>query len=86
MAKLDEVEYIRQVTQANADKNCKYRFTTQYLSAITSEEIQTTDGVILIDEPPPEKLTHNDWVMVLGRCIKPGRFEGSLTKLDQPAV
>jgi hypothetical protein len=46
MKKLDECKYVTSIDQCTPDANNYIRLTTEYLSEINLDTIQTTDGVI----------------------------------------
>ena len=55
------------------DANNYYRFATTFLTFLTDigpQDIQTSHGVITLNEEyTGQKLSHNDSIMVLARCI-----------------
>jgi hypothetical protein len=84
MLKLEDVHYLREASEAKPDANCFLRFPTVYLSAISEDQLQTTDGVVLLSRPyQGPKLAHHDRLMVLARCIQQGRFEGTVLRVSQ---
>lgn len=86
MRRLEDVHYYSLLEQLKPDPNVLLRFTTEYLTLIQHDEVQTTHGVIVI----PEKfnlpaLSHGDKIMVLGKQIQKDRFEGTITKISNKA-
>lgn len=86
MRRLEDVHYYSLLEQLKPDPNILLRFTTEYLTLIQQDEVQTTHGVIVI----PEKfnlpaLNHGDKIMVLGKQIQKDRFEGTITKISNTA-
>ena len=49
--------------------------------------MQTSDGVVSLDsEYSGPKLSHNDKLMIVARCVQKGRFEGHIKKIDPTTI